>query len=321
MKITFVHSGIIPVKTYGGTERVLYWLMKELVARGHQVSLIGNAKSSVDDIGVKLIPRIHEDWTDLIPDGVDVVHLFEPSSLNIEYPYILTVHGNGQPGEKYPVNTVFVSKKHAENHGSSAFVYNGLDLSEYPFKSRAWKSWENFIFLAKASWRVKNLAQCMEVCRSTKKHLYVAGGRAFSLSRHIHSVGMVDQKKKIELLRKMDALIFPVRWHEPFGLAVIEAMAMGLPVISSAYGSLPELVTKETGLLCKDFNELKEAVSRTHNTFSPDKLRKYVETKFSSSVMAENYLSYYKKVISGEKINKTNPEWKLLAPPETLLHF
>ena len=321
MKVLFYHSSPVPVKKYGGTERVLYWLMKELARRGNEVVLLGNAKSSVDEIGVKLMPIFQEDWRSQIPSDVDIVHLFEPTSLDIKHPHVLTVHGNGQIDEKYPKNTIFVSRKHAENHGSDVFVYNGLDLSEYPYKPRRGLAWDNFIFLAKASWRVKNLSHCIEVCKSTKKDLYIAGGKAFSFSKYIHSLGMVDQNTKNELLKKMDALLFPVRWHEPFGLAVIEAMAMGVAVIGSSYGSLPELITKDTGIICKDYNEFKEAVSRNYNVFITDKMRKYVEDKFSSSVMTDNYIAYYKRVINGETINKNNPQWKLKEPPESLLHF
>ena len=62
MKILFQHDGIIPVKTYGGTERILYWLMKELSILGHEVYLIVHPQSQVKDIGVRLIEMTHEDW-------------------------------------------------------------------------------------------------------------------------------------------------------------------------------------------------------------------------------------------------------------------
>jgi len=321
MKVLFYHSGSIPVKKYGGTERIVYWLMKELVKRGHEILLLGDPKSSVEKIGARLIPISHEDWRQQIPSDVDIVHLFEPTKLEIKQPHLLTVEGNGQIGEIFPKNTVFVSRKHAENHGSDAVVYNGMDLSEYPFKVRRWQAWDSFIFLAKASWKVKNLRHCIDVCRSSGKNLYIAGGRAFSFSPRIHSMGMLDQKQKNDLLMKVDALLFPVRWHEPFGIAIVEAMAMGLPVIGSSYGSLPELITKETGMICKDYAEFSDAVSKERNVFDAGRIRKYVEDKFSSSVMADNYLAYYKKVTNGETINKTNPQWKLPDPPQTLLHF
>jgi glycosyltransferase involved in cell wall biosynthesis len=45
------------------------------------------------------------------------------------------------------------------------------------------------------------------------------------------------------LISKARALIFPSRWHEPFGRTIVEAFAHGTPVIASAMGGITELVT------------------------------------------------------------------------------
>ena len=45
MKITFEHAGVLPVTHYGGTERIIYWLMKGLVEAGHEVNLISIPES------------------------------------------------------------------------------------------------------------------------------------------------------------------------------------------------------------------------------------------------------------------------------------
>ena len=321
MKILFEHNGILPIKKYGGTERIIFWLMKELVRRGHKVYLIADQGSDVKKYGIELIPRMSDDWRSLVPSDIDIVHIFSPTELELDFPFLLTVEGNGQLGEAFPKNTVFVSKKHAQNHASLAYVYNGLDLEEYPYKKGKERNWKNFLFLAKAKWKVKNLKQCIQACRMNNKHLHIAGGRAFSFSRYVHSYGMVDQNKKLELLKKTDALLFPVRWHEPFGIAIIEAMAMGLPVIGSTYGSLPELIKPSTGIICKDFNELAEAVSGEKNKFNPDEIRMYVEKNFSVQKMADDYLEYYQKAIKGKSINRILPTNVTGNPPETLLSF
>lgn len=321
MKILFEHNGSLPVKRYGGTERIIFWLMKELVKRGHEVFLIASADSDVKKYGIKLIPRTVDDWRSLVPSNIDIVHLFSPTELEMEFPFLLTVEGNGQIGEAFPKNTVFVSKKHAQNHASLAYVYNGIDMDEYPYTKGTKKNWNNFLFLAKAKWKVKNLKNCVQACKSNKKHLHIAGGRTFSFSRYIHSYGMVDQKKKLELLNRTDALLFPVRWHEPFGIAIIEAMALGLPVIGSPYGSLPELIRPNTGLICDTFDELMDAVSGTNNDFRADEIRRYVEKKFSVQKMADDYLSFYDKVIKGKTINRILPTNVTGNHPELLLPF
>jgi glycosyltransferase involved in cell wall biosynthesis len=320
MKITFEHAGILPVTHYGGTERIIYWLMKGLVEAGHEVNLISVAESSaVKNIGVNLIIRKNEDWREDIPAKTDIVHTFYTPKLS-KFPHLVTIQGNGVPGEKFIKNTVFVSRKHAENHGAEAFVYNGLDLSEYPYVKKNNSTWNHFLFLAKASWKIKNLDGCVRACRQSSKHLEIAGGRWWGISRYIHSQGMVDQIKKNKLLDNCDALLFPVRWHEPFGIAVIEAMARGLPVIGSPYGSLPELITRDTGLIAGNFNELLEIVSRNKNTFNSDTIRSYVESSFSHVIMTQNYITYYQKVLKGESFNKNEPvaTFKVRADAELL---
>lgn len=323
MKIVFQHSGILPVKKYGGIERILFWHMKELARRGHEVILFGNPKSEVSEYGIKLVPTPDnfDDFPSLIPKDADIVHLTYNYVPDCNVPTLVNMQCNGQIGEKFPINSVFVSKKHAENHGSSCFIYNALDFDEYPYTPRPEKSFENFLFLAKGSWSVKNLKHCIKVCKKAKKHLNIAGGKSYWPSKYIHSHGMVGGDKKIEIMKKSDAFLFPVRWHEPFGIAIIEAMALGMPVFGSPYGSLPELITDKVGKICHNKNELFNEVSKTENSFNRDEIRKYVEEKFSISKLTDQYILLYEKIISGETLNKSEPSWQLPHSPEELLPY
>jgi hypothetical protein len=83
----------IPVKKYGGTERILYWLMKELVKKGNTIYFIGSKESKVFDIGVNLIPFDGGDWRTLIPKNTDIVQLFQNDS-NVDFPSLNTIEGN-----------------------------------------------------------------------------------------------------------------------------------------------------------------------------------------------------------------------------------
>ncbi len=322
MKILFQTSAILPVVKYGGTERVIYWLMKELSRKGHEVFLIGHPNSYVENIGVKLIPHPEglTDWRKLIPKGIDIIHLSYRPVFELDCPLVITLHGNGQVGESFHPNTVFISKKHMEIHGGEFFVYNGIDLSEYPFQDRK-RGWERFMFLAKARWKVKNLKDCVRAVRKNKKWLDVAGGTGFSFNSRIKYHGMVDDRKKGELFLHNDVLLWPVRWHEPFGIAMIEAMAMGLPVIGSTYGSLPEVISPEVGILCKNYSEFEKAVGLKENLFNSEEIRSYVENKFSSSLMADNYLNIYEKVIHDGVLCQKNPRYMPENSPEFLQTF
>lgn len=327
LKILFERQGILPVERYGGLERILFWLMKELARLGHQVTLIGHPKSRVEEHGIRLVPRDPSsdggDWRRLIPPDTDVIHLFDPPPpYDLGFPLLVRIGGNGEPGETFHPNTVFMTEAHARLHGSGRFVHNGLDLEEYPFKPGRVPGWGNFLFLAKAKWKVKNLAHCVKACRRGRKHLQVAGGRSWIPSRFIHSHGMVDQAEKIRLLREVDALLFPVRWQEPIGNAVLEALAMGVPVVASPFGGVPELLVPEVGVVCKDYPEFERVVrDGPGRNFDPVAIRAYAEERFSVRRMAEDFLPLYRKVMAAETLNPVPPRTVSDRPPEELLPF
>src|SRR5205814_8790618 len=75
--------------------------------------------------------------------------------------------------------------------------------------------------------------------------------------RDVEYVGEADLAAKNELLSHARALLFPIKWDEPFGLVMIEAMACGTPVLAFAFGSVPEIVRDGvSGWTCRDVAEM-----------------------------------------------------------------
>ena len=139
MKIVFSHSGVLPVLGYGGIERIVFWHMAELARMGHQVVLIGHPDSRVTEYGIELITvkgDFSSEWINYIPQDADIIHLSYNHRIPGKIPTIITIHGNGQVGEIFDKNSVFVSRKHAEIHGSKLYVHNAIDLAEYPFQPK-----------------------------------------------------------------------------------------------------------------------------------------------------------------------------------------
>jgi len=323
VKIAFQHSGILPVKKYGGIERILFWHMKELVRLGHKVVLFGHPDSQVSKYGIELqeSPKDINDLPRYLPKDTDIIHLTFNHTVNVSAPTLNNIQGNGQPGEVFSKNTVFVSKKHAENHNATCFIHNAIALEEYPFKAKDLSRFSDFLFLAKGSWKVKNLKQCKSLAKKMKRNLHVAGGQSWLPSKSVTSYGMVGGQEKLDIMNKCQALLFPVRWHEPFGIAIIEAMALGLPVFGSCYGSLPELINEDVGGVASDLAELERNILESEGKLDSLKIRQYVENKFSINRLTLDYLELYERMLAGEGLNTEAPTWRPDRAPLELLPF
>ena len=311
MKVLIVHHGVIPVHAYGGTERVIWDLGRQLASRGHTVRYLVPAGSRCDFGEVIALPP-GGDWRSRVPADTDVVHLqFQPDG-PVDRPHVVTEHGNPRVGVPLARNTVFVSANHAARHGSAAFVHNGLDWSAYgPVDFD--RPRDAFHFLGKAAWRVKNVQGAIDIARDASVRLEVLGGTRLNLKRgfrftwspRIRFHGMVGGADKFGLLNASRGLILPVLWHEPFGLAVTESLYFGCPVFATPYGALPELVPAACGVLSDSRTVLAEAV-RTRR-FDARACHAHAVAHFSAEAMARGYLAMYERVLAGEALNPAPP--------------
>ncbi|MDQ1772764.1 glycosyltransferase [Labilibaculum sp. A4] len=304
MNILLVCDQKIPALLYGGTERIVWWLGEELNKRGHKISFLAKSGSTCHFAKVytydpdKMIGE-------QIPEGIDMVHVHFPIEEELSIPYISTLHGNSKPSQEYDLNTVFISKNHAERHGSSAFVYNGLDFDEYG--SVKWKmKRDHFLFLGKASRSKKNLKGCVKIAKALNEKLAVIGGRGLPLSKTVRYKGFIGGEKKSRVINQSKALLFPVIWHEPFGLAIVESLYFGAPVFGSTYGSLPELIPSEVGVTSNSYSKLIDA-ARNYEEYNAKYCHEYVCDSFSVKLMCDGYLKMYDKVLNGHTINMSIP--------------
>jgi hypothetical protein len=293
MKIVHVSHYKLPVKHYGGTQRVILWNARAQARLGHEIVMVSLKGTRLDEFEVREIPEELDDYTPHLPADADIVHYYATPRVAPEHPHIITIGGNGKPGETYSPNTVFVSGNHAERHGSSQFVYNGIDPAEFEYRE---KKDDYFLFLSKASWKVKGLKTALELSKRTGVKLRVAGGRGISFTRRIKYMGMVGGRKKAELLAGARALLFPIQWEEPFGLVAAEALMSGTPVITSGRGSMPEVVTDDVGFRCNNTDEMERAIGAVGD-ISPAACRERAERLFSDRAMARGYLAKYAEIL------------------------
>lgn len=117
---------------------------------------------------------------------------------------------------------------------------------------------------------------------------------------HVEYVGEISEDQKAEFLGNADALLFPIDWPEPFGLAMIEAMSCGTPCIAWRAGSVPEVVDEGvSGWIVDSIDAAVEAVQRLP-LLDRHKVRARFEQRFSAERMARNYLHIYTALAKGD---------------------
>ena len=313
MHILIVNNTSIPVQKYGGTERVIWWLGKQLVHMGHQVSyLVASGSYCNFATGVHVLN--HEiPFNQQIPAGVDVVHLNCRVNETPAIPYIFTLHGNTNDQNPLDINTVFVSKNHANRYGSESFVHNGIDPADYGDPGLN-QHRHYFHFLGDAAWRVKNVRGAIKIAQKANITLRVIGGKRFNLNQGIRLTfdprvrfdGMKGGAEKNALLKGSKGLIFPVLWNEPFGLSIIESLYFGCPVFGTPYGSLKEMIAPSVGFTSNSLSALVDAVKEA-GQYDQKNCHDYVMSNFTSTQMAANYLYKYEIVLNHRKLNDTAP--------------
>ncbi len=310
MHVVHVSRWRLPVVGYGGVQRVVSWLAKAQVEQGDRVTILGPPGSSCPGVTSKAVtvPKGVPDYSPYIgpyiPPDADIIHFHHLPGVAPGVPWVLTAQGNS-PGElAYMPNKIYVSRNHAERGGGTAFVHNGIDPAEFIYRER---KDDYFLFLSKVSRRVKGVDIALRLARDLGFRLVVAGGNRFGLRKtgglwnsllaDVHFCGMVSGRRKAELLAGARALIFPIRWEEPFGLVVTEALVSGTPVITTPRGSMPELVTPDVGFLCDSYEALKLAVQRS-GEIDPQACRRRVLEHFTHHQSAAAYRRYYQEAIA-----------------------
>lgn len=304
----------IPPNDYGGTERVLWALYQGQKALGHDVKYLTKYPNQHQDAILydesKPLEQQIEGWA-------DIIHFHFPYDKALNTPYVCTEHSNSEIEQEFHINTIYLSSKHAENYNANCYVHNGLYWADYGEPNLHQP--QNYVhFLAKATWRIKNMQGAIKIAQKAKMPMHILGGNRFNLKRNPYFYlssdltfhGMVGGENKNKLVKNSKGLIFPVLWHEPFGLAIIESLYLGCPVFATPFGAMPDIINQENiGILSDSYAVLTEAVKNIEK-FDRKACHEHAKNHFSHLSMSKAYLECYEKVLAGENLNPQRPKAK-----------
>jgi glycosyltransferase involved in cell wall biosynthesis len=319
----------VPPPDYGGIEVVCALLARGLTDQGHDVTMFATGDSqpavAVDaavgehDPELLRTPEVEAHHLahaleQIAAGDFDVIHdnstVYGPLLLQHQsLPVVHTVHGGLEDEHAlavyadvcHDVDLIAISKAYRDQAPQlrwAGVIPNPVEVSDYPFVE---DKDDYVVFLARFS-RVKGADAAVRAARAADVPIVLAGpvheaDRAYFEEvieplldepgvKRIDSVG---GSEKAELLGKARALLSPVDWEEPFGLAPVEAMACGTPVIAYPRGALCETVADgETGFLVPDEEGLTKAIGQL-GQIDPAACRRHVEEHFSVETVSAQY--------------------------------
>jgi glycosyltransferase involved in cell wall biosynthesis len=187
-------------------------------------------------------------------------------------------------------------------------VYHGMPRDLLPFSP---KGGDYLVFLGRISVE-KRLDRAIEIATRAGRELVVAAKvdkadrdyfqtdikPLLDRSPNVRFIGEVSDKEKAEVLGGALALVFPIDWPEPFGLAMIEAMACGTPVLAWHCGSVPEIITEGvSGRIVESIYDAVEAIDELAG-YDRRRVRDYFENRFSVERMTADYLKIYERLVN-----------------------
>ena len=325
----------VPPPLYGGIELIVDLLSRGLQDAGHDVILytVGESTSPVPKRwilekaeGVRIgmaVPELRHvvHAYDAIQD-VDIVHdhtVFGPlySERFPQLPVVTTIHGpfNEELTDLYRivadrVPVICVShdqRAMAPTVPVERVIHHGVDPAAFPVGPG---DGGYCLFLGRMA-PEKGAHRAVHACRQAGVPLLMAAKmrepweRAYFeaevkpyLTDDIRYLGEVPHEEKLELLAHAMALVNPIRWHEPFGLVMIEAMACGTPVLAFPEGAAPEIVEDgKTGYLCADEAAIADAIGQV-GSLDRAVCRAAVEGYFSVERMVAEHAELYEQILA-----------------------
>jgi glycosyltransferase involved in cell wall biosynthesis len=326
----------VPPPLYGGTETIVDRLARGFQAAGHEVLLCTTGDSTCPVPRQFVLERAENlRMGAVVPELRHVIHAYEAARefdivhdhtlagpiYATRFPELRTVttnHGpfNDELLDIYRaiapwVSIIAISQSQADTAAGvpiARVIHHGIDVGDLPFGEQPG---EYFLFLGRMA-PDKGARRAAMIARQAGVPLLIAAKMREPLEfeyfeeqvkpllgGEIEYVGEVGGTQKFDLLARARGLLNPIRWAEPFGLVMIEALGCGTPVLSYRHGSVPEIVDHGvTGFLCDHRDEMATAIHRV-DELDRKACRSVVEHRFSTERMVGDHLDLFQSLLDG----------------------
>jgi glycosyltransferase involved in cell wall biosynthesis len=189
-------------------------------------------------------------------------------------------------------------------------IPNPIVVEDWPLRVQK----EDFLLWVGRMDPAKGAHRAIAVARDCERPLVLAGpvqpgqGEYFreAVEPHVDGhrisfLGEVAGAPRKELFARARAFLMPIRWPEPFGMVMVEALACGTPVLAFPEGAASEIVIDGVnGFLVRDEQEMVRAAARIEE-IDPTRCRKSVAERYAPSVVADGYEDAYRRAIEGAR--------------------
>lgn len=266
----------------------------------------------------------------------DIIHsIFEIRSAmfagSIDTPVVSTIHSPIEGKTKAILSQIpntqwYVSVSNSQRRSLPSLryaetIYHGLDPDEYPMNGNV----GSYLMMAGRMEEQKGIADGLKAGLSSGVPVYLLGEpiehdpywqkeiQGLLDGKKVVHIGFIPKEKLKTYYAQAKAFLMPIRWEEPFGLVMIEAMACGTPVIAYNRGSVPEVIKDGvTGFIIDPDNAdrpgkgswiikkqgvdgLVEAIKRI-GEINRVNCRKHIEDHFTLKKMIDSYEQVYAKI-------------------------
>jgi glycosyltransferase involved in cell wall biosynthesis len=321
-----------PPEHYGPWELVTSLLTEGLVRRGVDVTLFATADSVTSAHLASVVPHGYAEDPELDGRVWEALHVAQVLERSAEFdllhnhldwlplafsalsraPLLTTVHGfsgsNILPAYRR-ARSAYVSISDADRSPELdyiATIHHGIDFGEFTARNTA--DADGHLVTLGRMHPDKGIDTAIEIARRSGRRLVLCGivqDADYFRERVLPHVdddrvvflGSVGPRQRDEVLGAAAALLHPVRFAEPFGLSVVEAMACGTPVIAYRTGSMPEIIDDGvTGYVVDDIEEAVAAVALAGD-LDRASVRKRAHDRFEVERMVDAYLAVYDRVL------------------------